>query len=113
MWTANATMIEYVLHFNSTIVCSISVLQGVFTMPDSNPLSTSHKSAENLPRILRRVKEYSGLFSERAQAIVHSLQVHQDLDCRFLSIRLNFSDFYRTKKELKAASDAQNAAKLA
>lgn len=84
--------------------------RGVFTLPDANPLSTSHKSAD-LPRILRRVKEYSGLFSERAQAIVHSLQVHQDLDCRFLSIRLNFSDFYRTKKELKAAAEAQGSAK--
>ncbi|KAG8759034.1 Microtubule-nucleating Tub4p (gamma-tubulin) complex component [Serendipita sp. 396] len=80
--------------------------RGVYTMPETDQLSASHKSADSLPRILRRVKEYSGLFSERAQSIVHALQVHQDLDCRFLSVRLNFSDFYRTRKELKAALEA-------
>ncbi|KAG8821864.1 Microtubule-nucleating Tub4p (gamma-tubulin) complex component [Serendipita sp. 399] len=80
--------------------------RGVFTMPETDQLSASHKSADYLPRILRRVKEYSGLFSERAQSIVHALQVHQDLDCRFLSVRLNFSDFYKTRKELKAALEA-------
>jgi gamma-tubulin complex component 3 len=75
-------------------------------MPESEHLSASSRSVDQLPRILRRVKEYSGLFSERAQAIVHALQLHQDLDCRFLSVRLNFSDFYRSRKELKAAAEA-------
>ncbi|CAG7846630.1 Spindle pole body component alp6 AltName: Full=Altered polarity protein 6 [Serendipita indica DSM 11827] len=82
--------------------------RGVFTISESDGLGAS-KSADNLPRILRRVKEYSGLFTERAQAIVHSLQLHQDLDCRFLSVRLNFSDFYKTRKELKAALEASKA----
>jgi gamma-tubulin complex component 3 len=52
-----------------------------------------------LPRIRRRIKEYGSSFSERAQSIVQGLQTHPDLDCRFLGIRLSFSDFYRSKKE--------------
>jgi gamma-tubulin complex component 3 len=59
-------------------------------------------AAENLPRILRRVREYGTSFSERAQSIVHSLQTHPDLDCRFLAVRLNFSDHYKSRKELRA-----------
>ncbi|KAJ7095432.1 gamma-tubulin complex, component 3, partial [Mycena belliarum] len=50
-----------------------------------------------LQRLVHQVKEYGGLFSERAQTIVHQLQTHPDLDCRFLGIRLSFSDFYRKK----------------
>lgn len=77
-------------------------------MPEAENFAVSQRSAaDNLPRVLRRVKEYSGLFSEHALAIVHSLQVHPDLDCRFLSVRLNFSDFYKSRKELKAAAEAQ------
>jgi gamma-tubulin complex component 3 len=77
-------------------------------MPEADNFTLSTRSsADNLPRVLRRVKEYSALFSERSQAIVHSLQVHPDLDCRFLSVRLNFSDYYKTRKELKATADAQ------
>jgi len=59
-------------------------------------------AAENLPRVLRRVREYSTSFSERAQSIVHSLQTHPDLDCRFLAVRLSFSDYYKSRKELRA-----------
>jgi gamma-tubulin complex component 3 len=54
---------------------------------------------DTLPRIRRRIKEYGTSFSEQAQTIVHGLQSHPDLDCRFLGIRLSFSDFYKTKKE--------------
>lgn len=57
-----------------------------------------------LPRIRRRVKEYGSSFSERAQTIVHGLQSHTDLDCRFLGIRLSFSDFYKTKKDQQQRS---------
>ncbi|KAJ7180143.1 gamma-tubulin complex, component 3 [Mycena crocata] len=53
--------------------------------------------ADALPRLIHQVKEYGGIFSERAQTIVQQLQAHPDLDCRFLGIRLNFSDFYRKK----------------
>lgn len=54
-----------------------------------------------LPDILGRIRDYSSAFSEKAQGIVHALQSHTDLDCRFLGIRLSFSDFYKTKKETK------------
>jgi gamma-tubulin complex component 3 len=57
---------------------------------------------DSLPRIRRTIKEYGSTFSERAQAIVHSLQSHTDLDCRFLGVRLSFSDFYKSKKEQQA-----------
>ncbi|KZW04348.1 gamma-tubulin complex, component 3 [Exidia glandulosa HHB12029] len=54
---------------------------------------------DDLKRAVKRIKEYASAFSEHAQAIVHGCQTHPDLDCRFLAIRLNFSDFYRSKKD--------------
>ena len=54
---------------------------------------------QSLSKIRALVREYSTSFSDSAQAIVHALQPHPDLDCRFLGIRLSFSDFYRTKRE--------------
>ncbi|KAG5649023.1 hypothetical protein DXG03_000372 [Asterophora parasitica] len=59
-------------------------------------------SSDALPGLLERLAEYNSSFSERAQTIVHHLQVHPDLDCRFLGVRLSFSDYYRSKKELLA-----------
>ncbi|KAF8913942.1 gamma-tubulin complex, DGRIP91/SPC98 component [Gymnopilus junonius] len=61
-------------------------------------------SEDALPGLLDRVKEYGTAFSDRVQTLVHHLQVHPDLDCRFLGIRLSFSDFYRPKKELHAGA---------
>ncbi|KAJ7047325.1 gamma-tubulin complex DGRIP91/SPC98 component [Mycena alexandri] len=55
------------------------------------------QDTEALPRLINQVKEYGGVFSERAQTIVSGLATHPDLDCRFLGIRLSFSDFYRKK----------------
>ncbi|KAK0468412.1 gamma-tubulin complex, component 3 [Desarmillaria tabescens] len=55
-----------------------------------------------LPIQLNPVKEYGAEFSEKAQALVHQLQTHPDLDCRFLAVRLSFSEYYRTKKDLAA-----------
>jgi gamma-tubulin complex component 3 len=60
-----------------------------------------------LQRILGLVKQYSTTFSEQAQSIVHGLQAHPDLDCRFLGIRLSFSDFYRTKREVQQLREQQ------
>ncbi|KAF9055299.1 hypothetical protein BDZ89DRAFT_1175392 [Hymenopellis radicata] len=54
-----------------------------------------------LPHLLNPVKEYGAAFSEKAQTLVQQLQVHPDLDCRFLALRLNFSDFYRSRKDHK------------
>ncbi|KAF8914637.1 gamma-tubulin complex DGRIP91/SPC98 component [Mucidula mucida] len=54
---------------------------------------------DTLPNLLDPVKEYGAAFSEKAQTLVQQLQVHPDLDCRFLAVRLNFSDFYRSRKD--------------
>jgi gamma-tubulin complex component 3 len=75
----------------------IKFCQGVFTGPDQE--TDNQQLRDALPRIRRRIKEYGSSFSERAQVIVHGLQSHTDLDCRFLGIRLSFSDFYKSKKE--------------
>lgn len=56
-------------------------------------------STESFSEILTRLKEYQILFTERAQSIVAHLQTHPDPDCRFLGIRLSFSDYYRSKRE--------------
>ena len=69
--------------------------QGVFT----GMARGSQQSSGHLSDILARIKDYSAAFSDKAQTIVHALQAHPDLDCRFLGIRLSFSDFYKTKKE--------------
>jgi len=49
--------------------------------------------------MLSRLKEYGVSFSERAQIIVQHLQVHPDFRCRFLGVRLSFSEFYKSKKD--------------
>ncbi|KAG8218483.1 Spc98 family-domain-containing protein [Butyriboletus roseoflavus] len=68
--------------------------RGIYTasMPD-------RVGAQSLSKIRTLVREYSTSFSDSVQSIVHALQSHPDLDCRFLGIRLSFSDFYRTQKE--------------
>ncbi|KAG6378566.1 gamma-tubulin complex, component 3 [Boletus reticuloceps] len=68
--------------------------RGVYSAPVPDRLGT-----QSLSKIRALVREYSVSFSDSAQSIVHALQSHPDLDCRFLGIRLSFSDFYRTKKE--------------
>ncbi|KAJ7749089.1 gamma-tubulin complex DGRIP91/SPC98 component [Mycena maculata] len=65
--------------------------RGVYTATDQT------QDPEALPRLVQKVEEYGTVFSDRAQTIVHQLQAHPDLDCRFLGIRLSFSDFYRKK----------------
>ncbi|KAH9844172.1 gamma-tubulin complex DGRIP91/SPC98 component [Rhodofomes roseus] len=71
--------------------------RGVFTgMPSS---ASKRHDPEAVHDILARVREYGTSFSERVQAIVQTLSGHADLDCRFLAIRLSFSDFYKTRKE--------------
>ncbi|KAH9938282.1 gamma-tubulin complex DGRIP91/SPC98 component [Fomitopsis serialis] len=68
----------------------------VTTIPSS---TSKHHDPEVVHDILTRVKEYSTAFSDRVQTIVQALSVHADLDCRFLAIRLSFSDFYKGRKE--------------
>lgn len=69
-------------------------LQGVFTGHDHQETDLS----DMLVGLLGRLKEYSSAFSDGVQNIVQHLQVHPDLDCRFLAIRLSFADFYRRKE---------------
>ena len=69
------------------------MVQGTYTGPIKD------KESDALPGILERLKEYGSGFSDRVQNLVLQLQVHPDLDGRFLGIRLSFSDYYRTRKE--------------
>ncbi|KAI0774140.1 gamma-tubulin complex DGRIP91/SPC98 component [Fomes fomentarius] len=70
--------------------------RGVYTRTDHGD---RRYTEESLPGILARVKDYGASFSERVQTIIQGLASHSDLDCRFLGIRLSFSDFYKTRKE--------------
>ncbi|KAI0036752.1 gamma-tubulin complex DGRIP91/SPC98 component [Vararia minispora EC-137] len=74
-------------------------LRGVFTGPNQRSSST-----EQLHRSLEQCRAYGLTFREKVQNIVHGLQSHTDLDCRFLGIRLSFSDFegyHKPKRELQ------------
>jgi gamma-tubulin complex component 3 len=66
--------------------------RGVYTAPGSTHI-------QSISQIRKLLREYSNAFSERMQTIVQALQSHPDLDCRFLGIRLSFSEFYRAKKD--------------
>ena len=69
--------------------------QGVVTASDPDP-----HVQENVEQTLRMIQEYSTAFSEKTQTLVHGLQSHHDLDCRFLGTMLSFSDFYKPKKDI-------------
>ncbi|XP_006460300.1 hypothetical protein AGABI2DRAFT_203257 [Agaricus bisporus var. bisporus H97] len=60
--------------------------------------------SDSLPEILGHLKEYQTTFTDRVQSIIQHLQAHPDLDCRFLAIRLSFSEFYKARKEHLQAS---------
>ncbi|KAI6151939.1 gamma-tubulin complex, component 3 [Pisolithus tinctorius] len=68
--------------------------RGIYTIPTQQQIGLP-----TLSQMRNLVKEYSTTFSDLALSIVHTLQSHPDLDCRFLGIRLSFSDFYRAKKD--------------
>jgi len=74
--------------------------RGVYT---GNLNDDQSHSRDILPGLLSRLREYGSTFSEKIQAMVLQLQVHPDLDCRFLGIRLSFSDFYKAKKDQQPA----------
>ena len=69
--------------------------QGVVTANDPDP-----HVQQNIDQTLRMIQEYSAAFSEKILILVHGLQSHQDLDCRFLGTMLSFSEFYKSKKDL-------------
>lgn len=71
--------------------------RGLFTgTPKESDLASSQ---EHLAGILGRLNEYGSGFSERVLVLVQQLQIHPDLDCRFLGIRLSFSDYYKPRRE--------------
>ncbi|KAG8748429.1 Microtubule-nucleating Tub4p (gamma-tubulin) complex component [Ceratobasidium sp. 414] len=76
--------------------------RGVFTTEDGE--RPQRDATESLPRILKRVEQYSRSFSDLAMSIVVSLNTHSDYECRFLGVRLSFSDFYRLKRERQLAA---------
>ncbi|KIJ70589.1 hypothetical protein HYDPIDRAFT_105325 [Hydnomerulius pinastri MD-312] len=78
--------------------------RGVYTAP-----APDRNGPQSLSQIRELVKEYSTSFSDNAQSIVYALQSHPDLDCRFLGIRLSFSDFYRSKKDHQILQSQQRS----
>ena len=72
--------------------------QGIYT-----GLAREHRHGpQTLDNILSRVREYGTAFSEKMQTLVQGLQTHPDLDCRFLAVRLSFSDYYKSRREHKS-----------
>ncbi|KAJ3778845.1 gamma-tubulin complex, component 3 [Lentinula raphanica] len=69
--------------------------RGLYTGPQDPDSSLE----ENLSRLLQPVNDYGSQFSEKVQTLVAALQTHPDLDCRFLGVRLNFSEYYRGKQQ--------------
>ncbi|KAG1779706.1 gamma-tubulin complex, component 3 [Suillus placidus] len=84
---------NYTLSESARLDQARDAARGVYTAP------TSLAHTQSLSQIRKLLREYSTAFSERMQAIVQALQSHPDLDCRFLGIRLSFSEFYRSKKD--------------
>ncbi|KAI0702854.1 gamma-tubulin complex DGRIP91/SPC98 component [Cytidiella melzeri] len=74
--------------------------RGIYTGLGREPQHGLH----TLNGILSRVREYGSTFSEKMQTLVQGLQGHPDLDCRFLAVRLSFSDFYKSKREAQQKS---------
>ncbi|KAH6914861.1 gamma-tubulin complex component 3 [Coprinopsis sp. MPI-PUGE-AT-0042] len=73
--------------------------RGVYTGHAETNISNPDLAHE----LVERLSQYGAAFSEKVQVIVQHLQVHPDLDCRFLAIRLSFSDFYRSRKAAASA----------
>lgn len=100
--TPKGTRIGCVSYTYLTARCSLKCRsQGVVTIVGQGVRRHDPAAVHD---ILNRVREYGTSFSERVQSIVQGLQIHPDLDCRFLGIRLSFSDFYKTKKEQQQKS---------
>ncbi|KAG1754022.1 gamma-tubulin complex, component 3 [Suillus paluster] len=83
---------NYTLSESARLDQARDAARGVYTAP----ASLAH--TQSLSQIRKLLREYSTAFSDRMQIIVQALQSHPDLDCRFLGIRLSFSEFYRSKK---------------
>jgi len=66
----------------------------------------SVKSLETLRGIRERVRTCSINFQHRLTTICHLAAAHQDLDVRFLAIRIAFNGYYELRKPRKATSKA-------
>jgi gamma-tubulin complex component 3 len=70
----------------------LTCLQGVYTGKELPP------STQDAGELISRLREYGTSFKDKVHTLVQHLTVHPDLDCRFLAIRLSFSDYYNRKK---------------
>ncbi|KAF9268025.1 gamma-tubulin complex DGRIP91/SPC98 component [Marasmius fiardii PR-910] len=75
--------------------------RGIYSGPPSHG-DDNELLQEALPRLMRPINEYGTQFTERMHTLIQHLAIHTDHDCRRLGIRLNFSEFYRSKKDAKS-----------
>ncbi|KAF8325167.1 gamma-tubulin complex, DGRIP91/SPC98 component [Cantharellus anzutake] len=86
----------------------------IITQPSSPLPQPNLPSAPSPPLDLTlvRLREYGTAFSERVTTIVFALGNHPDQDCRYLAVKLSFSDFYRVKAKEKAEKADKEAQQL-
>ncbi|KAG8914314.1 Microtubule-nucleating Tub4p (gamma-tubulin) complex component, partial [Tulasnella sp. 408] len=82
--------------------------RGVFTR-EGRTTPTGHHD-EGLPRTLRRLREFSMEFSERACRVAIGTQTHEDPKCKVLGQMLAFSEYYANKRQRLREEEAAQAA---
>lgn len=75
--------------------------QGLYT---GNLQDDPVKSLEQLRAIRERIRTCSIDFQQRLTTICHLAAAHQDLDVRFLAIRIAFNGYYELRKPRKGSS---------
>ncbi|WVQ74593.1 hypothetical protein IAR50_004194 [Cryptococcus sp. DSM 104548] len=77
-------------------------LRGLYTpsAADDDP----SKSEEQLQSVRIRIRNCANDFHDKVTSVVHMTGAHQDLDVRFLGIRIGFNGFFKLKKKDKGAS---------
>lgn len=76
-------------------------IQGLFS---GNLQDDPVKSLEGLRAIRERIRTCSINFQHRVATICHLAAAHQDLDVRFLALRLAFNGYYELRKPKKSSS---------
>ncbi|KAG8978978.1 Microtubule-nucleating Tub4p (gamma-tubulin) complex component [Tulasnella sp. 425] len=71
--------------------------RGVYTREGRTTPVSRHD--EGLQRTLRRLREFSTEFSERACRVAIGTQTHEDSKCKVLGQMLAFSDYYANKRQ--------------
>ncbi|KAF8655241.1 hypothetical protein AX16_003145 [Volvariella volvacea WC 439] len=72
--------------------------RGVFTgVQEHRPQS------QELHVLVHQIREYGNQFTVKSQHLVRELQQQTDLDCRFLGVRLSFSDYYKQQRREQQA----------